>query len=285
MSHHHAPAHSPVHAPGDPQGALPELLELDAEVLEEPLRVVREVIDELADAPVRSILDLGAGTGVGTFALLRHFPGASAVAVDASDDMLGRVRSRADELGLSDRVTTALADLDDGLPAVGRVDLAWASASLHHLADPDLTLTRLVEAIRPGGLLAVVELAGHPRFLLDDTPEGVAEARAHALISGDRAVDLPTLGGDWGPRLARAGLVVEEARTIEVDLVPPQPPVVSRYAAAVLSRIRGVVADRLDAADRERLDGLLYGGASDVRHRDDLRVRTVRQLWVARRPT
>jgi SAM-dependent methyltransferase len=280
MSHHDSHAH----AHDDGVDGLAQMLDLDAEVLAEPLRVVFADIARLVDSPVRSILDLGAGTGAGTFGLVRHFPGAHALAVDASEDMLERVRDRAEHLGLRDRVSTVRADLDDAVPDVEPVDLAWASASLHHLADPDRTLGRLVAAIRPGGLLAVVELAGFPRFLPDDTPGGAAEARGHALLAADRAVDLPTMGSDWGVRLTRAGLVVETERAILVDLAPPSAPVVGAYAAASLRRLRDAVADRLEATDRGALDALLEDGPSDVRRRTDLQVRTERRLWIARRP-
>lgn len=275
MNHHHHHEHE--------HGGLPDLLDLDAEVLAGPLRVVLETIEDLADAPVRSILDLGAGTGAGTFALLQHFDAASAVAVDASDDMLGRLRDKADRLGLSDRVRTVYADLDEGVPSLDPVDLAWASASLHHLTDPDATLAQLLPMIRPGGLLAVVELTDHPRFLPDDTVEGAAEARAHDLVAADRAVDMPEMGSDWGSRLTRTGLAVEVERPVVVDLPPPHAPVVGTYAAAALTRIQGAVADRLDTADRERFDSLLDGGPHDVRRRSDLHIRAERQLWVARR--
>ena len=293
MGHHHGHQgnsdqrshHSAIHGPQDvADDGLPDLLDLDAEVLAEQLHAVRVDIGQLVDSPVRSILDLGAGTGTGTFGLLRHFPGAHALAVDSSEEMLERLRRRADHLGLRDRVSTLRADLDDGLPELDPVDLAWASASLHHLAEPDRTLARLVAAIRPGGLLAVVELAGFPRFVPDATPGGAAEARAHALLAADRAVDMPAMGSDWGMRLTRTGLVVETDRPIVVDLPQPSPSVVGGYAAASLMRIRGAVAGRLETTDREALDALLDGGTSDVRRRRDLHVTTERRLWVARRP-
>jgi SAM-dependent methyltransferase len=288
MSHQHSHSHAAhpaagPHAHDGGDGGLADMLDLDAEVLAEPLRAVFADIGRLVDSPVRSILDLGAGTGAGTFGLVRHFAGAHALAVDASEEMLERLRGRAEHLGLRDRVSTVQADLDDAFPDVEPVDLAWASASLHHLADPDRTLARLVAAIRPGGLLAVVELAGFPRFLPDDTAGGAAEARGHALLAADRAVDLPSMGSDWGVRLTRAGLVVETERAILVDLAPPSPPVVGAYAAAALTRLRDAVADRLEATDRGALDALLDGGPSDVRRRTDLRVVTERQLWIARR--
>ncbi len=267
----------------DAQDGLSVLLDLDAEVLAEPLRAVRTDIERLVDSPVRSILDLGAGTGTGTFGLLRHFADAHVLAVDASEEMLEGLRHRAETLGFTHRVTTLCADLDHAVPDLEPVDLAWASASLHHLADPDRTLAQVVAAIRPGGLLAVVELADLPRFVPDDTAGGRAEARAHALLAADRAVDMPAMGSDWGERLTRAGLVVERERAIVVDLAPPLAPVVGDYAAATLTRLRSAVADRMDATDREALDGLLAGGESDVRRRSDLRVGTERRLWIARR--
>ncbi|MFL6134854.1 MAG: class I SAM-dependent methyltransferase [Nocardioidaceae bacterium] len=279
QSHHHDHDHDDAH------DGLPDLLDLDAEVLAEQLDAVLADIDRLVDSPVRSILDLGAGTGTGTFGLLRHFPGAHALAVDSSEEMLERLRRRAELLGLRGRVSTLSADLDHAVPELEPVDLAWASASLHHLADPARTLAQLVAAIRPGGLLAVVELAGFPRFLPDHTPGGAAEARAHALLAADRTVDMPTMGSDWGIRLTRTGLVVERDRPIVVDLAPPSAPVVADYAAATLMRIRGAVADLLDTTDREALDALLNGGTSDIRRRSDLHVTTERRLWIARRPT
>lgn len=287
MSHHHHPAQA--HHDGHHDGlgdhdALSQLLDLDAEVLAEPLRAVRSDIERLTDSPVRSIVDLGAGTGTGTFGLLEHFPGAQVVAVDASEEMLEGLRRRAETLGLTDRVSTRCADLDQAVPELAPVDLAWAAASLHHLADPDRTLGQIVAVIRPGGLLAVLEMSGPPRFVPEDTPGGRAEARAHALLAADRAVDMPAMGGDWGARLTRAGLVVELDRDVVVDLAPRLAPRVGDYAAATLARVRGAVADRLDATDRDAFDALLAGGASDVRRRSDLRLVTDRRLWVARRP-
>ena len=288
MNHRHNHSthagHHDAHHEHNVHDGLSDLLDLDAEVFAEPLRAVRTDIERLVDSPVRSILDLGAGTGTGTFGLLQHFAGAQVFAVDASEEMLEGLRRRAETLGLAHRVATLCVDLDQAVPELEPVDLAWASASLHHLADPDRTLAQVVAAIRPGGLLAVVELSDFPRFVPDDTPGGGAEARAHALLVADRAVDMPAMGTDWGERLTRAGLVVELDRAVVLDLAPPLAPVVADYAAATLMRVRSAVADRLEATDRQALDALLDGGASEVRRRSDLRVGTERRLWIARRP-
>jgi SAM-dependent methyltransferase len=197
--------------------------------------------------------------------------------------MLAHLEQRAEDLGLGGRVVTRRADLDVEVPSMEPVDLAWASASLHHLADPDRTLTELATLIRPGGLLAVLELDGLPRFLPDETPGGDAESHAQALMKADRSRDMPTMGSDWGSRLTRAGLDIEQHRAITLELAPPIPELVGRYAAATLARIRDAVADRLEPAELLAFDALLDGGPHDVRHRDDLRVSARRWLWIARR--
>jgi SAM-dependent methyltransferase len=281
MSHHHADHHD--HHDHAAAAGLPDILDLDAEVLADVSRTVNAEIERLADSSVRTILDLGAGTGTGTIGLLGHFTDAHVTAVDASADMLEHLGRRTHDLGLSDRVTAVQADLDETVPAIEPVDLAWASASMHHLADPDRTLARLVPVIRPGGLLAVVELAGFPRFVPDGTPGGSAEARAHQLLAADRVTDMPTMGDDWAVRLERAGLTVEAQHTIEVDMAAPLPAAAGRYAAAALAGFRNHVADRLEAADREAFDSLLDGGVHDVRRRTDLHVTTTRWMWIARR--
>ena len=130
--------------------------------------------------------------------------------------------------------------------------------------------------------MAVLELDGFPRFVPDDAPGGAAEARAHAVIDADRAVDMPSMGSDWGARLTRAGLDVEQHRPVVLQLTAPLPEVVGRYAAATLTRVAGAVAERLEPEDAAALDALLDGGPDDVRHRPDLRVSAERQLWIAR---
>lgn len=115
---HHPSVHDHQHE------EVPDLLDLDAEVLTEARDAVRVDIGRLVDAPVRSILDLGAGTGSGTFGLLRHFPDAHVLALDSSEEMLDRLRSRAEDEGLVDRISTLRADLDEALPEIDPVDLA-----------------------------------------------------------------------------------------------------------------------------------------------------------------
>lgn len=262
--HHH-------HAHG--QGDLAELLDLDAEVL-------RDQTDELtawiaaATGPVTSILDLGAGTGAGTFALLRRFPDATVTAVDADPEMLQRLEAAAEH---GRPVRTVHADLDAAWPEVDKVDLVWASASMHHMADPERVLRDIAATLRPGGTLALVELDSFPRFL----PAGAAgdlETRLHAAADAARNAELPHMGADWGALLGRTGFTVVADREFATELTAPLPPAAGRYAYATLNRLRARLGETLDATDRAALDDLLDG----LEKRDDLTVRTTRSAWLAR---
>lgn len=281
-SHHHHPA-----AETD-EAAMAERLDLDAEVLHSYLSDVTAWIHELAGAlsPCR-ILDLGSGTGTGAFALLERFEGADAIALDVSAQLLHRLRDKARDLGVADRVRTVQADLEAAWPALDTIDLVWASSSLHHMADPDRVLTEVVAALRPGGLLVVAEMDSFPRFLPDDLGLGRLglEARCHAALAEGRAVELPHLGSDWGVRLSRAGFTIEAERPFAIDLTPPLPDSTGRYAQVSLRGIRSHLAGRISADDLATLDTLIDSDGPDgVMRRDDLTVRTSRTVWVGRRP-
>jgi SAM-dependent methyltransferase len=284
-NHHHHSATGT--ATGTDEAAMAELLDLDAEVLHSYLSEVTAWIQELAaELPPRRILDLGCGTGTGALALLQRFEPADVVALDISAQLLQRLTGKARDLGVADRVRTVQADLDAPWPAIGTVDLAWASLSLHHMADPGRVLTGVFAALRPGGLLAVIEMGSFPRFLPDDLGIGRPglEARCHAAVADRHADELPHLGSDWGPRLSQAGFTIEAERLFAIDLAPPLPAPAGRYAQAMLRRIRSGLDGRISTDDLATLDTLLDSdGPGSILRRGDLTVRAARTAWVARR--
>lgn len=281
-THHDHPRSGPDHGPGPHADGQAEILDLDAEVLAEQLASIVAWLP-LRSAP-RRVVDLGAGTGAGTFALLDRFPEARVTAVDSSVEHLHRLREKACRAGVGDRVETVPADLDAAWPDLGAPDLVWASASLHHMADPGGVLRGIRRRLAPGGLLAVVELAGLPRFLPDDAPADRPglEARSHAAADRRTAAHMPHRGADWGVQLVAAGYAVEAQRTVAVD-ERPRSAAVGRYALLVLRRLRLALADELPAEDLAALDRLLdVDGPGSVLRRDDLVLRADRTVWVAR---
>jgi SAM-dependent methyltransferase len=274
---HPVPQHTP-----DSDGQA-EILDLDAEVLAEHIASITAWLP--IERGPRHIVDLGCGTGAGTFALLARFPEAEVTAVDASASHLHRLRERTEALGVADRVRTVLADLDADWPELGQPELVWASASMHHMADPDRTLRKVHDLLSPGGLFAVVELAGFPRFLPDNAPEerpGLEE-RCHAALAHHHAEHVPHRGADWGPKLAAAGFTVEGERTITVNVDGSHSKAVGHYALSSLKRLRGSAAHTLTAEDLTVLDQLLDTDSPlSILRRSDLAVRTERTVWAAR---
>lgn len=268
---HHGHGHQGDH--GDHQ-ELAEILDLDAEVLREHLTEVMAWVHEHA-GPAATVLDLGAGTGAGTFALARRFPGAQVTAVDVSPQMLEHIRRKAEAVGVPGRIRTIEADLDTTPPGtLPAADLVWAANSLHHLADPVATLRGIRGLIRPGGHLVALEMEAFPRFL----PGDPLEERCHALVAEARAGDMPHLGADWAPLLQAAGFTVEATHRFEIDLRPPLPDAAVRYAQTTLRRLRQGLQDRLSPADLAALEVLV----EDMPHRGDLAVQARRTAWSAR---
>ena len=276
----HDGTHHAHHAGHDADGQA-EILDLDAEVLAEHIASITAWLP-IHSSP-RRIVDLGCGTGAGTCPLLTRFPGAEVTAVDSSASHLRRLREKAEADGMADRVRTAQADLDAEWPDLGTPELVWASASMHHMTDPDRALRQVHDMLGPGGLFAVVELAGFPRFMPEVAPEDrpSLEERCHAAL----AQHVPPRGADWGPKLAAAGFTVEGERTITVSLRAPHTAAVGCYAYTSLSRLRGSVAGALAPEDLTALDRLLdVDSPHSILRRSDLTVHTERTVWAARRP-
>lgn len=271
---------------GGAAGFTAHVLELDAEATAEHLEAVIAWMP-VHSAPTR-IVDLGAGTGAGTFALLRAFPDATVTAVDSSAEHLELLRDRARREGLEHRVRTLEVDLDaPDWPDLGRPDLVWASASMHHLADPDHAIRTVREALEPKGLFVVLELSGMPRFLPPGAPErrpGVEE-RCHAVLAPATTAHVPHRGADWAPKLTAAGLDVAAQLPLDIAIDSARNDAIGPYALAALTGLRRASAGLLPAEDMEALDELLdTTGPHSILDRSDLTLRTTRRAWAARRP-
>lgn len=273
--HGHAAGHAHDGHEHDGHG-MAELLELDASVFGGLLDQAVAVAVQHAPAPTRVVVDLGAGTGTGTRALARAFPDAEVVSVDADPAMLERLRAGLAGDGLEARVRTVEADLDAGWPDVGSADLVWASASLHHVADPARVLRDAHDALAPGGLLVVVEMTATSPVLPDDAAHADLAAHLESAMAHAGWNRYP----DWTPYLTDAGLEVVDRRA-PTAVVPPGPDA-SRWARATAARQREHLAEHLDPADLAALDAVL--AATDDPSTHTVGARGGRIVWAARRP-
>lgn len=153
---------------------------------EYPDRVV-ELVQEYADTPVRTALELGAGTGKATSVFARH--GISVTASEPDRGMLDELRRKLPA------VRTVQASLEE-LPPLGPFDLVFAAASLHW-TEPGGRWDRIAGLLVPGGVFAS---CGGPPRLADAELEGTVQAAQRAWLVDDSPagpVDVSDDGMHW----------------------------------------------------------------------------------------
>lgn len=123
-------------------------------------RVNVQFAEVVSDLPPGHALDLGCGEGADAVWLAER--GWDVVAVDVSDTALARAREAARERGVADRIEFVAVDLSERFPA-GEFDLI-SSQFLHSRLplDRQAILTRSLSALRPGGLLVIVDHGSAP---------------------------------------------------------------------------------------------------------------------------
>ena len=107
------------------------------------------------------MLDLGCGDGSLTVEMGRFAE--RVIGVDYNPELLASARQRMDRLGL-EHVTLLAEDVGSLSLEPQSVDVAVFSQSLHHLDDPFSGIRQAYRLLRPGGLLAVMELAAHDQL-------------------------------------------------------------------------------------------------------------------------
>ena len=285
-THAHHDRHGHRH-PGAAEDDYTDLLDLDAEVLRDYWAAALDWVQAAAAGTARArLLDLGAGTGTGAIGLAQRFGDAEVIALVVSPVSVAKIAAKAAAAGLGARVLPVEADLDAGWPDLGPLDLTWASASLHHMADPARVLRDARDATRPGGLIAVSEFSKQLLFLPDDLGFGQPgfEGRITDVLGHAYTEEMPTLGSQWAPRLAEAGWTVVAEQEFRVDQDPPTHPSAARYARAWFARLSEGLADRLEPDDQATLAALLdERDPRSLLNRKDLHIRGGRTITIGRR--
>jgi SAM-dependent methyltransferase len=127
------------------------------------LDAVRRALDAELDAARRRragvaprVLDVGGGTGV--LAVPLAAAGCAVTVVEPSPNALATLYRRAEEAGVSDRITAVQGDSDAlaSLVAPGAAEVVLAHGLLEVVEDPKNTVAAMVEAVAPGGAVSVV---------------------------------------------------------------------------------------------------------------------------------
>ena len=178
--------------------------------------------DALGSKPVRSLLDLGTGTG--RMLQLLATRAARAVGLDASHAMLAVARANLEKAGLH-RVELRQGDIYAPPFAAASFDLVLIHQVLHYLDDPARALGEAARLLSPGGRLLVVDFAPH-------SLEFLRERQAHRRLGFGRE----QVAG-W---MAEAGLDDRLFR----ELAPPRKGADELTVSLWLGQDRRVVADR-----------------------------------------
>ncbi len=133
-------------------------------IFEDPRRDQKLQIDRVMDLlgikEGASVADIGAGSGWFTVRAARRIgTSATVYAVDINTNYLKHIEERARGEKLSN-IRTVLGKEDDPLLPAKSVDAVLLLKTYHEIAEPIRLLVRTREAMRPGGLLGIIDRNG-----------------------------------------------------------------------------------------------------------------------------
>lgn len=134
--------------------------------------------------PPMVIADLGAGEGA--FSLLLAQRATRVIAVDSSARMVSVAKAQAKKQGVKN-LDYRLGDMEELPIDNNAVDLAFFSQSLHHAIHPDRALVEAHRVLKPGGRIAILDLAKHrfeeARELYADEWLGFSETELESALA------------------------------------------------------------------------------------------------------
>jgi ubiquinone/menaquinone biosynthesis C-methylase UbiE len=125
--------------------------------------------------PGAIVADVGAGHGEWTLEMARRVgPSGTVFATEIDPARLREIRSAVAEARVDNVVVIEGSEDDTGLPP-GCCDAIFLRHVYHHITEPQPMNASLIRALRPDGLLAVIDF--NPPTRLVPSPEGVPENR------------------------------------------------------------------------------------------------------------
>ena len=172
---------------------------------EYPVEIV-DVVTAYAGQPIRTALEIGAGTGKATRAFARA--GVAVTATEPDHAMLDELRKQVPD------VTTLRATFED-LALDERFGLVYAAAALHWTT-AEGRWTRMAALLRPGGVFANV---GGPLRLADPAVEQVVQAARRPFLESDEVPPpdgaAPEDGLQWpGTELVRSASFADVEQSV-----------------------------------------------------------------------
>lgn len=169
------------------------------------------------------VADIGTGSGHAINVMAAAFPASRFTGIDFSDEGLGVGRAEAKRLGLTN--ATFVAKDVAALDSAQTYDVITVFDAIHDQAQPARVLENIYDALRPGGILLMVDIKASSR--LEDNVGVPLAAYLYTVstmhcMSVSLGLDGAGLGTCWGHQLATsmladAGFTHVSIREIESD--------------------------------------------------------------------
>ena len=121
-------------------------------------------IQAMTLSPDAIVADIGAGTGYFTFRLATRVPAGQVYAVDIQTEMLDIIRKRIERRNV-DNVVPILGTTDDPSLPPASIDAVLLVDAYHEFDHPFEMMRGIVQSLRPGGRVYLIEYRGEDRQL------------------------------------------------------------------------------------------------------------------------
>lgn len=157
------------------------------------------IVEALDLTPGDDIADIGAGTGFFSYLFAKAIgEDGTAYAVEISPGFLEHLRTQKVDRALSNLEVVAGTDRSVALPSAS-IDVAFICDVYHHFEHPQDSLASLMDAVRPGGELVLVEFHRIPGvssdFILGHVRAGRSVFQAEIEAAGFRFVEEIPING------------------------------------------------------------------------------------------
>ncbi len=138
--------------------------------------------------PGQTLADIGAGSGYYSFRIAARFPESQVLAVDIQQEMLDFVKNKADALGV-DNVRPHLGSIDSIELPENSIDAVLFVDAYHEFSHPYEMMTSILDALRPGGVVYLLEYrAENPRVPIKPL---------HKMSEAQARKELEYVGFEW----------------------------------------------------------------------------------------
>ena len=195
----------------------------DATLLDVTLKLVSGLTEKLEQGI--DVADIACGSGHAINLMARAFPNSRFTGYDFSDDGLATARAQAQEWGLTNAqfIAQDVAALD----VRDAYDFITIFDAIHDQAHPRTMLKNVANALRPGGTLLAVDIAGSSN--LEENlghpfaPTFYSLSTMHCMTVS-LAYGGEGLGNMWGEQkakelLAEAGFTLQDVKKVEGDII------------------------------------------------------------------